>query len=377
MRRVPLDLKKVEVITILCCALFFPGKAAAEWIFDSVAKTGGLAYFTTAQIGAAAGCAANALLLSVGVGRLFSVDCEGEVIAVRGDFSGVLTSSAQVTSTVNPAGTTFAAGSIIANPAACGANEILIGGGVAGTGKITGDCEGDLVAVKGDFSGVLTSVAGAACSAATAGTCTLTNGVNQTVGLSLMTGDATTGGVYLVATELDTTQHGAALTICHRSSNNGGSDNCLFDLRNQAGSNTLDTLQVTGNIYASQNMGQSTTTMTGASYLTGTNCADSAGAAACGSAAAGAFVLDAAATTVVVSTTAVTANSEIFIQEDSSLATRLSISSCTPANAGLYFSRVTARTAGASFTVGTFAAATGSALAPTTNPDCFNYHIVN
>lgn len=101
-------------------------------------------------------------------------------------------------------------------------------------------------------------------------------------------------------------------------------------------------------------------------YLTATNCADSAGAAACGSAAAGRFVADAAATTVVVSTTAVTANSEIFIEYDSSLSAALSVT-CNATIPSAY--AVTARTAGASFTLST--------TANIANPGCFSYHVVN
>jgi hypothetical protein len=101
-------------------------------------------------------------------------------------------------------------------------------------------------------------------------------------------------------------------------------------------------------------------------YKTTTNCADSAGAAACGSAAAGRFVADAAATSVVVSTTAVTANSEIFIEYDSSLSTALSVT-CNATIPSAY--AVTARTAGTSFTLST--------TANVANPGCFSYHVVN
>lgn len=104
-------------------------------------------------------------------------------------------------------------------------------------------------------------------------------------------------------------------------------------------------------------------------YNTTTNCADSAGAAACGSAAAGAFVIDAGATATVVSTTAVTANSEVFVQFDSSLGARLGIT-CNVAVNTAAIGSVTARTAGTSFTytiTGTLAV----------NPGCFTYHIVN
>lgn len=105
-------------------------------------------------------------------------------------------------------------------------------------------------------------------------------------------------------------------------------------------------------------------------YLTNTNCSDSAGAAACGAAAAGSFVIDAAATSVVVSTTAVTANSQIFVQEDSSLGTRLGVTCNTQSVLIIGPPTVTARTAGTSFTV-------SIVVGPTTNPACYNYHIVN
>jgi hypothetical protein len=102
-------------------------------------------------------------------------------------------------------------------------------------------------------------------------------------------------------------------------------------------------------------------------YYSATNCADAAGAAACGSAAAGAFVMDAAATTVTVSTTAVTANSRIFIQEEPAQAAELGIT-CNTTIARTY--AVTTRTASTSFVV------TASA-APVANPACLVYHIIN
>jgi hypothetical protein len=102
-------------------------------------------------------------------------------------------------------------------------------------------------------------------------------------------------------------------------------------------------------------------------YGTTSNCSDSAGAAACGSAAAGSFVMDAGATAIVVSTTAVTANSQIFVFEDSSLNTRLSVT-CN-VTLGRHYA-ITARTAGVSFTL-------TSDAAPAANPACFGYFIVN
>lgn len=103
-----------------------------------------------------------------------------------------------------------------------------------------------------------------------------------------------------------------------------------------------------------------------AAYLTDSNCSDSAGAAACGSAAAGSVVIDAGATTVVVSSTAVTANSQIFAMFDSSLGTRLGVTcNVTPA-----LPTISARTAATSFTIAV-------AVAPITNPACYSFFVVN
>ena len=103
-------------------------------------------------------------------------------------------------------------------------------------------------------------------------------------------------------------------------------------------------------------------------FASATNCADgTASPADCGAAPAGAVIISASATAVVVNTTAVTDNSEIFLQEDSSLGTRLSVT-CNTTTGRDY--TVSARTAATSFTI------TASA-APTTNPACLSYLVVN
>ena len=75
----------------------------------------------------------------------------------------------------------------------------------------------------------------------------------------------------------------------------------------------------------------------------------------------------ASGTTVVVNTTAVTATSTILVQEDPSLSTALSVT-CN-ATAATAPPTISARTAGTSFTITT--------TAPTTNPRCFSYAILN
>jgi hypothetical protein len=103
-----------------------------------------------------------------------------------------------------------------------------------------------------------------------------------------------------------------------------------------------------------------------AKYSTATNCTSSASPAVCGSAADGTVVIAAAATTVVVNTTAVTANSEIFIQYDSSLGTKLGVT----CNTTVALPAVTARTPATSFTITVPAA-------PAVNPACYSYRIDN
>lgn len=116
--------------------------------------------------------------------------------------------------------------------------------------------------------------------------------------------------------------------------------------------------------------------LTAATINTSTRCAATGSAAnpsvaACSAAPAGSFscATNASAGTCVISTTAVTASSAIFVQPDSSLGTLLSVTCNTTADTALTAPRVSARSAGTSFTItlGTF----------TTNPLCFNYWVVN
>jgi len=122
-------------------------------------------------------------------------------------------------------------------------------------------------------------------------------------------------------------------------------------------------LQVAGSnvLWASQS-GAITTS----GFNTSSNCSSSSSPAACGSAPAGYFVIAAGATSVVVDTTAVTANSEIMLTEDQSLGTALGVT----CNTSIAQPVVGARTAGTSFTV-----SIGTAF--TTNPGCFSYALVN
>lgn len=112
----------------------------------------------------------------------------------------------------------------------------------------------------------------------------------------------------------------------------------------------------------------STSVITGpwtfATIGTTTNCSSSGGT--CSAASAGSFTIEAAATTRTVATTRVSANSQILVMFDSSLGSKLSVT-CNTTYAAPY---VTTRTAATSFVV-TIAAA------PTTNPACYSYLIIN
>jgi hypothetical protein len=105
-------------------------------------------------------------------------------------------------------------------------------------------------------------------------------------------------------------------------------------------------------------------------YSTATNCSSSASPAVCGSAGAGSVVIAAGATSVVVDTSAVTANSQILLTEDSSLGTRLGVTCNTQSLLTLGVPKVTARSAGSSFTA-------SIEVGPTTNPLCISYAIFN
>ena len=109
------------------------------------------------------------------------------------------------------------------------------------------------------------------------------------------------------------------------------------------------------------------TSVSSALYGSATNCSSSAAPAVCAAAAAGSVVIAAAGTTVTVNTTAVTANSQILITEDSSLGTKLGVTCNTVIGRN---ASVTARTAATSFVISVD-------VAPVTNPMCLSYWIIN
>jgi hypothetical protein len=110
--------------------------------------------------------------------------------------------------------------------------------------------------------------------------------------------------------------------------------------------------------------------LSGGLFGTLANCTSSASPAVCAAAAAGSVTVAAAATTKVVNTTAVTANSQIILAADSGLGTKLGVTCNTQSSLVLGTPVVSARTAGTSFTI-------TLAVAPTTNPLCISYQIIN
>ena len=103
------------------------------------------------------------------------------------------------------------------------------------------------------------------------------------------------------------------------------------------------------------------------SISSASNCSSSTSPADCGSAPAGSVALPNGGDTLTVDTSKVTANSQIFITEDSSLGTRLGVTCNT--TVGRTYS-VNARTSGTSFTI-------KSSSDPGTDYSCLSYFIVN
>ena len=97
------------------------------------------------------------------------------------------------------------------------------------------------------------------------------------------------------------------------------------------------------------------------------NCNSSASPAVCGSAPAGSVAMATGGSTLVVNTTAVTANSQIIVIEDASLGSRLGITCNT--GTGRHYS-IDARSPGSSFTI-------KSSNNPTGQKACLSYWIIN
>lgn len=148
-------------------------------------------------------------------------------------------------------------------------------------------------------------------------------------------------------------------------------------ITNVGSSGSGNVVRVTSPTLVTPTLGAATaTSVTSATYLTTTKCAAvgtgaSPSVVSCSAAPSGSFscATNASTATCTINTSAMTANSAVFVQPDASLGTLLSVTCNTTADTGLTAPRVSARAGGTSFTInlGTFA----------TNPLCFNYWIAN
>jgi hypothetical protein len=201
-----------------------------------------------------------------------------------------------------------------------------------------------------------------------------------------ITNSSGVGGGLVVAPTYNQTSTAAAtdLLINRTETAVGSGAQLLLDLQKGSSSqfnidhNGLITtkLAASSGVYTNS-LGQLVTTapsslaISGATYATATNCSSSASPAVCGSAAAGAVAIPTGISSVslTINTTAVTANSEIFLIPDDSVT--IAATTCNSTLATLVGGvAVTARTPGTSFTVtynGTIA----------TNPLCLSYYLVN
>lgn len=180
-------------------------------------------------------------------------------------------------------------------------------------------------------------------------------------------------GTFLTATYIDTTAGGV---IGQQFVASGLGPNSSWDfidtsaspthkyMRNGGGSLQILNNGFTSVLFQITDAGLSQYTLLGSAG----NCSSSASPAVCGASPNGSVVVAVSATTVIVNTTAVTANSQITVTNDDSLGTKLGVTCNTNLLAAP--PAISARTPGTSFTI-------AISSAPVTNPECFSYSIVN
>jgi hypothetical protein len=138
---------------------------------------------------------------------------------------------------------------------------------------------------------------------------------------------------------------------------NQGADNGLIAANNVTGSAPNSLLGTNITLVDSGQLTQINSTA---------NCSQAVNPANCGSNANGSVVIPAGSTSVTVNTTAVTAKSQVLVIFDSSLSSKLGVT-CNTTFAAPF---VSARTAGTSFNLAVN-------TAPSTNPACYSYTILN
>jgi hypothetical protein len=235
-------------------------------------------------------------------------------------------------------------------------------GGAGGTISLTGGTGG--AATAGSTTGAggdIVLTPGAAGGTGTAGR----GGEVQVVGPTM--GAATTAPFLSVTGTWNTTGVVDAALLVNVTNSASGAVSKIMDL--QIGGATFFYVDKGGNAVAA-------TAVNSPAYQTKANCAAVGTAAnpsvaSCAAAAAGSFSCATAASTGTcqVNTTAVNANSDIFVIGDDSLGTKLSVTCNTAIAVSSTAPLIGARSAGASFTInlGTVSV----------NPACFSYFIVN
>ncbi len=211
-------------------------------------------------------------------------------------------------------------------------------------------------AQSSDYFDANTSAGSAVFRIQSNGNVSVTNNLTVTAGGMIVTGNSSI---------TPTNSAGVPLTLNGVASQTGD----YLDLSTNVGANVFKVAS-NGNITATGTL-TGLTGLTSALYATTTNCASSATPAVCSSSAAGAVAFPGGAGaggTLVVNTTAVTANSRIVLTQDSSLGAALGLGANVCKGGAASFA-VTARAAGASFTI--------SATTPDAAPLCLSYSIIN
>lgn len=197
---------------------------------------------------------------------------------------------------------------------------------------------------------------------ATDGTVTQALSTAVTKGCNISDG----GGVTMVMGVNDSTVH----PFIQGRDNAGDSVSRAIEINPLGGAVLIGTATSSGALVDINGITRSSTYST-ASNCSGVGTSASPSVVSCGSAAAGSFSCATAATGAMctVNTTAVTASSQIFVQEDETLGAKLGVTCNTSTNVLPASRLLNSRLAGTSFTInlGTV----------TTNPACFSYFIVN
>jgi hypothetical protein len=264
-----------------------------------------------------------------------------------------------------------ASGTRLYGSAAAGAAHIWVVTGAALTNAKIWDADYDTTTVWSNNAAALIAAASLYSNAGAITTSgNLTVGGNVSIPNSFFYGGKNVGGAALAMMQWD----GSATANLQLGTQAGGSlifysDQFLTELaRFTSGSK----LQFSGDASATLYRSAASTVKTDGSFsapqfLTNTNCSSTASPAVCAAASAGSVAIANPGTAITVNTTAVTANSQILITEDSSLGAKLGVT-CN-ATLGRTF-MVTARTAATSFTI------TASAT-PAANSACLSYVILN